>query len=292
MRYVLSHLGVGFMRFLALLPLPIVRALGSLLGHLLYLLVIPRRKVALTNLRLCFPHESEAQHRASARQCFVYFAQTWLDRSWLWHAPQHVVQQRLRLSGEVRELSGKEPTVLFAPHFLGMDAGATALSLHLPERVGSTIYASPSDPVLDAWIQQGRKRFGKISLHDHFDGIRPIVSSLRAGGMLYLLPDMNLSGAENLFVPFFGVSAATVPSLSRFARLGKAKVVPVITRITPSGYETTVHTAWTHFPTDDAYADTLRMNQSLEAYVLTMPEQYYWVHKRFKTRPPGKPPVY
>jgi KDO2-lipid IV(A) lauroyltransferase len=115
---------------------------------------------------------------------------------------------------------------------------------------------------------------------------------LRAGEILYLLPDMNFGPQESIFVPFYGVTAATVPSLSRLARLGRAKVVPVTTRMTATGYTVMVHPAWSHFPTEDLEADTARMNRTLQDYIDTMPAQYYWVHKRFKTRPPGEPPVY
>jgi len=95
-----------------------------------------------------------------------------------------------------------------------------------------------------------------------------------------------------MFVPFYGVSAATVPSLSRFARLGRAKVVPVLTCLTAKGYEVQVLPAWADFPTDDLEADTAMMNVRLQSYIDAMPDQYYWVHKRFKDRPPGEADVY
>ena len=124
------------------------------------------------------------------------------------------------------------------------------------------------------------------------EGVREIVSALRAGDIMYLLPDMNFGPEESIFVPFYGVPAATVPSLPRFARLGRAKVVPVVTRMTPDGYEVHVLPAWDEFPSDDVRMDTALMNLRLQDYVDQMPGQYYWVHKRFKTRPPGSPRVY
>ena len=118
------------------------------------------------------------------------------------------------------------------------------------------------------------------------------MAALRQGDPLYLLPDMNFGAQESLFVPFYGVSAATVPSLSRFAKLGRAKVVPVVTRMTSQGYEVQVLPAWSEFPTDDVQADTALMNARLQTYIDAMPEQYYWVHKRFKDRPPAEPEIY
>ena len=139
---------------------------------------------------------------------------------------------------------------------------------------------------------EGRERFGRVRLFRREDGVKPIVSALRQHELLYLLPDMNFGPSESIFVPFYGEVAATVPSLSRFAKLGRARVVPVITRMTQTGYEVVVHPAWQDFPSDDAEADTALMNQRLEAFINTMPAQYFWVHKRFKTRPPGAPELY
>ncbi|MDB5896473.1 MAG: lipid biosynthesis acyltransferase [Ramlibacter sp.] len=287
----ISRLGILFMRALAPLPLPWVRTLGHGFGVLLYFLVWPRRHVVDANLRACFPQWPEAERRRVNREIFVHVVQAWLDRGWLWHGDPDVVRRRVVLTGSVRELAGNEPTIVFAPHFVGMDAGVTGLTQQLPRRfIG--IYTPQSNKIVDAWVLQGRHRFGSARPLSRADGVRELVSALRAGDVMYLLPDMNFGPEESIFVPFYGVQAATVPSLSRFARLGKAKVVPVITRLTPTGYEVKVMDAWEGFPTRDVEADTALMNQRLQEYIDTMPSQYYWVHKRFKTRPPGEPGIY
>jgi KDO2-lipid IV(A) lauroyltransferase len=287
----MSRLGILFMRVLAHLPLAWVRALGWLLGWFLYLVVIPRRRVVKVNLALCFPQWTPGQRARLTSRIFVRFAQAWLDRSWLWHGKPEVTRQRLKLTGAVKELDGSQPTVLFAPHFVGMDAGWTALTQQL-QRDFTGIYTGQSNKVLDAWMLSGRQRFRSGRPFGRADGVKAIVSSLRSGAPLYLLPDMNFGPEESIFVPFYGIPAATVPSLSRFARLGRAKVVPVVTRLTPEGYEVQVLPAWDNFPSDDMVADTALMNQRLQGYIDGMPEQYYWVHKRFKTRPEGLPQVY
>jgi KDO2-lipid IV(A) lauroyltransferase len=287
----LTRFTLLLLRLIALLPLSWLRAMGALLGWLLCRVVSSRRQVVLTNLALCFPGLTKVELSALTGRVFVRFAQAWLDRGWLWHGNADQVRARLKLIGEVNELSGDSPTVIFAPHFVGLDAGWTALTQQLPRHF-TTIYTDQSNPVSDAWILKGRKRFGSAQLFGRVEGVKTIVSSLRQGDPLYLLPDMNFGVHESLFVPFFGVPAATVPSLSRFTRLGRAKVVPVVTRMTPQGYEVQVLPAWERFPTDDLEADTVHMNQQLETYINTMPEQYYWVHKRFKDRPDGLPAVY
>ena len=286
-----TTLGLWVLRGLGYLPLSWLRALGAGLGALLWVAIPSRRRVVDTNLRVCFAHLSEAERAQLTRDTFVYFAQAWLDRSWLWHRSAACIQSRVQLSGEVAALSEATPTVLFAPHFMGLDVGWTALSLNLPLSF-TTIFTPQSNAVIDAWVAKGRERFGRVRLFRREDGVKPIVSALRQHELLYLLPDMNFGPNESIFVPFYGESAATVPSLSRFAKLGRARVVPVITRMTDTGYEVVVHPAWHDFPTDDAEADTALMNQRLEAFINTMPAQYFWVHKRFKTRPSGAPDLY
>ncbi|MDM0083833.1 lipid A biosynthesis acyltransferase [Variovorax sp. J31P179] len=290
-----SKLGIGFMRALAHVPFPLVRGFGAVLGRVLHVLAVPRRRVVDTNLALCFPTRSEAERRRMARQTFVYVAQSWFDRSWLWHAPEAVVARRLKVVGAadvIEEIAhGHEPMILFAPHFYGLDAAATALTMHT-DRPSTTIYTTQRDPMIDQWVSEGRKRFGNVITLNRVDGIKPIVAGLRKGGLLYLLPDMDFGRDQTVFVPFYGVQAATVPSLSRFARLGRAKVVPVVSKLTPDGYEIEVLPAWKDFPSDDPVADTALMNQRLQGYIDTMPSQYYWVHRRFKTRPEGEKPVY
>ncbi|MBN9366893.1 MAG: lipid A biosynthesis acyltransferase [Comamonadaceae bacterium] len=287
----MSRLGVWLMRRMAVLPLPVLRGLGWLLGRLLYVLAVPRRRVALRNLELCYPEASAAQRRAWARETFVRFCQAWFDRSWLWSAPQAVVSARVQLQGALHELEGDAPTILFAPHFYGMDAGGLALPLHTM-RPFTSIFSTHPDPVVDAWFMAGRQRFGDVRMLNRADGVKPIIANLRKGGLLYLLPDMDFGRKESIFVPYFGVPAATVPSLSRFARLGRAKVLGMYTRMTPTGYVAEITPAWEGFPTDDVDADTARMNRELQAVIDTMPGQYYWVHKRFKTRPEGEPSIY
>lgn len=287
----LSHVGIAVMHVLGRLPLTWVRGMGWLLGCLLYGLAVPRRRVARTNLRLCFPDKSPAEIRVLTFQTFVHFAQAWLDRGWLWHGAPDVVRQRLTLSGAVNELQGDAPVVIFAPHFVGLDAGWTALTQQLP-RPFITIYTNQANQVLDAWILAGRQRWGTTRLLGRVEGVKPVVTALRGGAPLYLLPDMNFGPEDSVFVPFYGVLAATVPSLSRFAKLGRAKVVPVVTRMTRWGYEVQVMPAWPDFPSRDVMADTALMNLQLQSFIDTMPAQYFWVHKRFKDRPPGAPPVY
>ncbi|WP_372656375.1 lipid A biosynthesis acyltransferase [Hydrogenophaga sp.] len=286
-----NRLGLAWMRLLARCPLPLVRGLGWIMGRVLHAVAARRRRIARINWALCFPEQTEAERQRAVRRHFVLFAQAWLDRSWIWEGREAVVRQRLKLVGDLDALSGDEPTVLFAPHFVGMDAGWTALTVHVQRRFCG-IYARQLNAGVDHWMSAGRQRFGDPHIVAKSEGLKPLVAALRAGEPLYLLPDMDYGPRDSVFVPFFGVNTATVPSLSRFARMGRARVVAVVSRLTPQGYEVEIRSPWSGFPSDDATADTAAMNRALETMIATMPEQYYWVHKRFKTRPAGEASVY
>lgn len=290
----MSTLFIAWMRFLSHWPLPALRALGHVLGLLLWMAVPGRRRIVQINLRLCFPHKSEAQIRQLARAHFVQFAQSLLDRAWLWHAPLHLVEQRLKWVGSdlaMAQLAQEGPKIVFAPHFVGLDAGGLALTLKASKPV-AFIFVPQHNKVMDAWVNQGRQRTGNVKPYFRHEGVKHIMSGLRHGEMLHLSPDMDFGPEESIFASFMGVPAATVPSLSRFARLGRAPVMSLVTRMTPQGYEMEMSEMWSDFPTADVQADTQRMNDELAKAIERTPDQYYWVHKRFKTRPEGAPAVY
>ncbi|MBC7435597.1 MAG: lipid A biosynthesis acyltransferase [Bdellovibrionales bacterium] len=279
------------MRLLSRLPLPWVRAMGWLLGMVLYGVAVPRRRVATTNLALCFPALAAPERRALARRHFVLFGQAWLDRSWLWHGDPQVTQQRLRITGDVQPFATRQPFVIFAPHFVGLDAGWTALTQTLPRKF-ATIYMPQSNQQVDRWVLSGRLRFGDVVLFPRAHGVRKIALDISGGALLYLLPDLDYGPAYSEFVDFFGVPAATTTSLSRFCRVGRARAVTVTSLMTAGGYDIHVGVPWDNFPTADAKADTRLMNATLEELIRTDPAQYLWTHRRFKTRPDGEPGLY
>ena len=280
------------MRLIARWPLPVVRALGAGLGALLWLVAGRRRHIADVNLRLCFPEWSDAQRRRVVWRHFMAFGQSVLDRAWLWHAPEKVLHQRLQWTGALHELSDPGPLVMFAPHFVGLDAGGLAVSMALRPAAVAFIFVAQSNRVVEQWVRAGRERMGNTRPYFRHEGMRQILAGLKRGDALHLSPDMDFNREESIFVPFMGVQAATVPSLSRLARVAGARVVPVVTRMTPSGYTIEAKSSMTDFPSNDLVADTTRMNEVLEGFIRTMPEQYHWVHRRFKTRPEGEPGVY
>jgi KDO2-lipid IV(A) lauroyltransferase len=185
------------------------------------------------------------------------------------------------------------PTIVFAPHFVGLDATLARLSLDFPLAM---MYSRQKDPLFERLLYAGRTRFGG-RMFPRQAGVKEGLQAIASGALYYYLPDLDYGRNRAIFVPFFGVPAATVTGLSYSARSAGAAVVPCVTRMLPEGgYAAKLYPAWTDFPRgeDEAsvYADTRRMLAFIEERVLEMPEQYFWLHKRFKTRPEGEQRFY
>ena len=274
------------------LPLPLLALLGRGLGLLIYAFVGERRRVALTNLRLCFPEWDENTRKRVARRHFQAFGRGFVEHGMLWWSSKQRLQRLIRVEGvEHWQAVADRPVIWLAPHFVGLDMGGTRI---ITEWQGVSVYSHQKDPLLDRILLRGRTRFVTPVLFSRQDGIRPVVRAVRRGLPLYYLPDMDLGSRDSIFVPFFGVAAATVTGLSRIAQLAGAVVVPAVTRQLPGGmgYVLKFYPAWSDFPTDNLAADVRRMNAFIEERVREMPEQYFWLHKRFKTRPPGESKFY
>ena len=288
----MSRLILLLLRPVPFLPMALIAALGNALGGLLYWLIPERRRATRINLALCFPDMAPRAREQLARAHFRAFVRSFVEHALWWWAPRPRIEQLVRIEGlaHLQALAGR-PVILLAPHFVGLDAALTRLCCETDLAV---IYARQKDPAYDALLLRGRTRFGRQRLLARQDGVRAALAAIREGLPFYYLPDLDFGPRDAIFVPFFGVPAATVTGVSRIARLTGAKVLPCVARMLPggAGYVVTISPAWEDFPTQDVAADTRRVNAYIESQVLTMPEQYFWLHKRFKTRPPGEPSPY
>ncbi len=287
---VLSRLAVALLWLLHWLPLALLAPLGRALGLAFYALGRRRRHVALTNLRLCFPELDDAQRRRIARAHYRALGRSFLERTLLWWGSPARIRRIVELRG-ADQVPPERPVIFLAPHFVGLDMGGTRVAM---EWNCVSIYSKQKDPVFDRLLYRGRGRFGDQLLLSRQEGMGKAARALARGRPLYYLPDMDYGARDALFVPFFGVPAATITALPRLARLAGAVVVPCVTRIDSisGGYVVEIGAPWPDFPSADVAADTRRMNAFIEDQVRRMPEQYYWVHRRFKTQPPGTPSLY
>ena len=274
------------------LPFRVLVGIGNLLGLLLHAVARERRRVGHINLRLCFPHMSDSERAQLVRKNFQAFGRSLIERSILWWSSGAYIKSLIRVRGEeyFNAVKGK-PVILLTPHFVGMDAGGSWIA----QQVNVVcVYANQKNRYLSNLLLQKRIRFGQQRLYSRQQGLRPIVKALREGWPFIYPTDQDQTVKDGAFIPFFGVPAATVTTVSRLAAMTGAVVVPCITRVLPGGegYELRFYPPWENYPTDDVIADTRRVNEFIEQRVLEMPEQYFWLHKRFKTRPEGEQKFY
>lgn len=289
----MSRVVFALMWLIRFLPLGLQAAIGNTLGRALFWLIPKRRHVTRTNLERCFPDMDPQARERLARAHFRAFTRSFVEHGLLWWAPRERIERLVRLEGleHLRALKGT-PVILFVPHFVGLDAGGIRLAV---EGDMVAMFARQKDPLFTRLLRHGRSRFGNQRLVSRQEGVRVAIQAMRREGRpMFYLPDLDHGPKNAIFVPFFGVPAATVPGLSRIAKLAGAKVLPCVARMLPggAGYVFRIEPPWEGFPTEDVEADTRRMNAFIEQRVLEMPEQYLWMHKRFKTRPPGEAPFY
>ncbi|MEO1767350.1 lysophospholipid acyltransferase family protein [Thiobacter aerophilum] len=288
----IARFGIFLVWLTHFLPLALLNPLGQGVGLLFYALGRERRRVARINIGLCFPALSRAERERLVRRHFRAFGRSFLERGILWWSSPRRIRRLVRLEGvEHWQAVRGRPLIWFAPHFVGLDMGGARLAL---EANAASIYSAQKNPVFDRLLLKGRTRFNEQRLFSRQDGVREVVKVIRQGVPFYYLPDMDFGPRDSIFVPFFDVPAATITGLARLAKLGQAVVLPVVTRQLPGGqgYVLRFYPPWENFPSNDVLADTRRMNAFIEDRVREMPEQYFWLHKRFKTRPPGEPRLY
>ena len=265
--------------------------LGAALGGLLYHLPNRRRRIGATNLRLCFPDKTAVERAALLKAHYRAFFRATLQEAVSWWGTQQQVETLTRIEDfeHIAPHLGK-PLIILAPHFVGLNLAAVRLSIvHSPT---VSIYARIKNPAIAKLIQHARSRFGPIELYDKRVGVKPVLRAIKRGLPFYYLPDLDHGRRDAVFAPFFGVPAATLTGLSRIAALTGAVVVPCIAEQTADGYVARFYPAWTDFPSGDVEADVRRMNAFIEDRVRELPEQYFWLHQRFKTRPEGEARLY
>lgn len=292
--HLLTRCVLALLWLLHWLPLALLAPLGRGLGRVLWSLARERRRIALRNLELCFPELSEPQRRALALEHFKCLGRSVLERGLLWHASAARLKRLIHIEGPADFGDHHAGALMWlVPHFIALDVAAIAARFSV-RRPGCTVYQTQSNKVFDAAVRRGRLRFGNNRAFSRRETAKPLLRAIKEGDGFFNLPDMDFGRKDAAFVPFFGVPAATLLTPSRMARLLHMTVQPVVAEMLPGGqgYRVRFLDPWTHFPTDDALADTAAINRWIEEEIRRNPAQYLWVHKRFKTRPFGEPTLY
>ncbi len=284
---------LGLMWLLHWLPLPLLGRVGKLTGSLLFMTLRSRRHIALTNLRLCMPELSEAERVAIARGHFQAYSRSVWERGILWWGSEARLKRLIRVEPgpvPVAEMTAR-PTILLCPHFVCLDVAGASIAMVAS---ASSMYVQQKNTTFDKVLRAGRARFKPVKLFTRQDGIKPILRALRDKLPYFMLPDMDFGEKDAEFVPFFGIEAATLTATARIAATTGAQVMPVIATFLPDyqGYRVKFYPVWDNYPGPDMVAATRRMNAFIEERVREAPSEYFWTHKRFKTRPNGEPSLY
>lgn len=288
-----ARLAIGLLKLFALLPYGLIARLGDGLGWLLYQIPSRRKRIVHINLKLCFPEWSDEHREEVAQKHFRHAIRSYLERSVQWFGSAKKLEKLIQLDSAIDLTDPNLPPTLFLGfHFVGIEAGSIFLNYSLRRQCGS-LYQPMSNPELEEVAKAARARFG-ADMASRADSARIVLRWLRDRKPVMLGADMDYGMRNSTFVPFFGVPTCTLTAVGRLAKVGNAQVVPFIGEVLPNykGYRLKVFKPWENYPTGDDEADARRMNAFLEEQIPLMPEQYYWVHKRFKTRPPGQPSVY
>lgn len=293
-RFWLLWLGLGLLWLTVQLPYKVLLSLGRGLGALMMLGASARRRIAARNLELCFPELSAAERARLLRENFASSGIAFFEMAMSWWWPRARLARLAHIEGlehlQAAQQEG-QGVILMSLHFTTLEIGAALLG---QRHTIDGMYREHKNPLFDYIQRHGRERHNLDASAIEREDVRAMLKVLRAGRAIWYAPDQDYGRKQSIFVPLFGIPAATVTATTKFARLGKARVVPFTQQrlADGSGYRLVVHPPLADFPGESEEADCLRINQWVEQVVRECPEQYLWAHRRFKTRPEGAPKLY
>ena len=292
---IFNFLALNLLRLFSFLPYSIVVPFGYGLGWLAAHIPNERAHVVKTNLRLCFPSLSESEINALALEHWKLFGRSVIERSRIWLGTGEQIRAMVEIESAI-PLGDRKPRLLINPHFVGLEGGFMALSVMAKERGwmgGAGLYQKMKNPFFNQKMIEWRNRFGGKSI-ERQSRLRDLIREIQTGNFIFIAPDIDLGPRDSVFVPFFGIQTSTITSVSRLAQLSGAEVCLMTTTLNTNrnGYICRISAPLENFPSDDPGNDAARLNQCIEALVRERPAEYYWVHKRFKHRPPGEASLY
>ncbi|HMB60650.1 MAG TPA: LpxL/LpxP family Kdo(2)-lipid IV(A) lauroyl/palmitoleoyl acyltransferase [Xanthomonadales bacterium] len=289
-------LGVGLLWLLGRTPQSVAVALSGPVGALMRGTMGRRRQIARRNIERCFPGLDEARQQEILRGCFRSLARAVFEITWAWSASDRTMLRMLDIEGleHVKAArKGGAGVLLITAHITSLEIGARLMALGLgPDMPASGIYRPLKSPVLEWYQNRGRARYANTMISKR--EMRGAIRLLRRGGMVWYAPDQDFGRDQSVFVPFFGIQTATLLATHRLAQLTSCAVVPMFPVYNEQTRRYTIRflPALETFPGPDPVADLERVNALMEAHIRSAPEQYWWIHRRFKTRPEGEAPFY
>lgn len=291
-RYWPTWLSLGVLRLCTLLPFAWQMWLGRQIGYLSYKLIPRRRHIVATNIRLAFPELDATQQQQLIEKTFASVGMGIFETAMAWWGSQKRLEPMARIIGleNLHEALGEgHGVILLSAHFSSLELGGRMLSFKQPFQV---TYKRSRDPLIEAVLKHSREKhfLGAINTYD----VRGMVKGLKENLVTWYAMDQDFGLKQSVFAPFMGVSTSTLTTAARLARMSGAVVVPYFPRRLDDNksYELTILPALQNFPSGDDVADATRINELISDAVRKAPEQYLWVHRRFKTRPAGEADLY
>ena len=291
-RYWPLWLGISLMKLIARLPPRLALRLGSILGRLSLPLAGRRRNIALTNLRLCFPELSAQQHDELLKKQFEAVGMGMFETAMAWWSNDDQLESLVQIEGmehlQRAEADGRG-VILLTGHFTTLEIGARFITF---QHAFHAMYRPHKNPLYQDIMRRAREHRSRRPALTQND-VRSVLKALKKGQSVWYAPDQDY-GRDSVFVPFFNIPARTITATSRLAKAANALVIAYFPERLPDnqGYKVSILPPLDNFPSDDVMADTQRINQLIEDRVRRVPEQYLWVHRRFKHRPPGEDRFY
>lgn len=285
-----TWLGLGLLRAITRLPWGLQMALGGFIGNILWLLPLPARRITRINIRTCFPHLSAREQRRLARRSFASLGMGIVEMANSFWAPKKALRNRYVIDGLEHlhaALEDGKGVILLSAHFTTLELGGRLLSLTTPFHV---MYRDQKNRLFDAVVLRARQRNFRSAIHRN--DVRGLIRRLKDNEIVWYAPDQNFGGKGHVFAPFFGVPAATNPATSRLAGMTGAAVLPFFQVREAGGRYRLRFLPALALGGNDTQHDCETINAVIAQMVREAPEQYLWMHRRFKDRPPGEPPLY
>jgi KDO2-lipid IV(A) lauroyltransferase len=282
--------GIACLWLLHFLPLPVIARLGKAIGVIAFYTKMSR--TTRINIHACFPELSTDEQQQLVKKQLGALCTSLLELGVIWWSPKAKIEQLVTFKNLHFTENHTRPIIFLTPHFVGLEMQGARMGMAFR---GVSMFSAHKNPDIDRLVREARDRLGDIVMVERKQGLRPLIRGLKDGRRLYILPDMDFGeNNDSVFVPFFNIPAATVTTLPRLAKLTNAVVIPSICYELPGhrGYQVEFFEPWQNYPTESLEEDVARMNQFIEQQIRRFPEQYFWGHKRFRTRPQASEPYF
>lgn len=291
-KYVPMWLMLGILRVINLFPYKFQLKIGSFLGFLIKNLARNKQSIVRKNLELCFPdktlNEREKLFHASYSSLGISLIEMGL--CWWWSKDKLLNLVEIRGTEHIEKaLQDNKGVILLTGHFTSLEIGARLLALYMPVQV---MYRTQKNRLFDSYLYTKRCSYFENTISRK--NTRALIKGIKKQIPTWYAPDQNFNREQNVFAPFFNIPTATITASSRIAKSGNAVVLSYFPerKSDGSGYILHIEPSFEGFPSGDDIKDATSINHSIEQNVTQCPEQYMWIHKRFKTRPEGEADIY